>query len=811
MAKKIEEVRDGFLGDLPEDLRIKVMAIHKIIVDKTRAEFKMPKYAKINKQGWAKSWLEEFLAEPTDKNHIGSVRVYRKGKRFRCMIQISGHVTNNRNTEDEELFHGMIRNVFVSIRSQVRRKFDCTITCESEHGEPFEGYDIWTKQKTAAQVWECFEGKKIKKISEYKEAAIYEDHDCIVCGLDELPSGLQRTVFEAACDLFGSIDDVCGFTELHTYQGTTEGTIMLGEGFDANRLKRDDTRKDFKKDNDSDDPWAAMADLLKNTPADVLRERMKERKKGKYFDRYQEEFELFNPGKFLEYDEESGAIEIHLDESYAARLVEYLEEKTEEKTKEDPSYVKLPNGKYMVSEDLYKKLKECSEKKEETTITEAKEHISHVGNLSFKLVPTDDGKQYTVYDNNGNDIGTIDAVNSHAELQDLANDMGLVTESVEATPRLTALAKQVMNTSNPTQDRINMLASVINSDCLKKWAPGYSKLNIKLTLNKNGVVEFKIPKITEDFVARFIEGRESMQGLLHRNQTITMYISKDVFSTIKNPDDVAKFFKNALKYYSNDVNEYIDKLMASVTRLNRPTKQVIATTKLSSIVVCPIQQVFIFDNVSISGENQFKVTNDQISAMNKFVKNITSRYTAPEKEQKAILEDLDKVIKAFKESSEDMQFGNITEAVSRYFNGGYDSMIDNEKEKIYIEQYDMKWLLESKDPDIKYYQEKFGVKKLKKIPRDLVAYITIETEAIRDANDKQMICSYTISKIELTEWYIELLDVGSKKYIVPHTKPYLESLRTQLLACYKKIMDTPVPKKANRPIIDVKYPSGYEW
>ena len=114
------------------------------------------------------------------------------------------------------------------------------------------------------------------------------------------------------------------------------------------------------------------------------------------------------------------------------------------------------------------------------------------------------------------------------------------------------------------------------------------------------------------------------------------------------------------------------------------------------------------------------------------------------------------------------------------------------------------------NPEVRLLTEKFGVKKLKKIPTDLVAYITIEAESIKDANDKMMIASYCLGKIEIVEWYIELLEVGSNKYIVPHTKPYLESVRTQLLACYKKIMATPIPKQQERPLIDVQYPKGYE-
>ena len=101
-------------------------------------------------------------------------------------------------------------------------------------------------------------------------------------------------------------------------------------------------------------------------------------------------------------------------------------------------------------------------------------------------------------------------------------------------------------------------------------------------------------------------------------------------------------------------------------------------------------------------------------------------------------------------------------------------------------------------------------KRLKKIPADRVSYIQIETEAIRDANDKQMISSYCLGKLELVNWYLELLAVGSEKYIVPQSKAHLETVRDQLLACHKAIMATKIMKPGNRPLVDIKYPKGYE-
>ena len=103
-----------------------------------------------------------------------------------------------------------------------------------------------------------------------------------------------------------------------------------------------------------------------------------------------------------------------------------------------------------------------------------------------------------------------------------------------------------------------------------------------------------------------------------------------------------------------------------------------------------------------------------------------------------------------------------------------------------------------------------GRKKIKKIPYDLVSYIQIETEAIKDVNDKQMISSYCLHKLEMVNWYLELLEAGSEKYIVPHSKAQLEQIRDQLMDAHKKIMATKIPDPRTRPIIDIKYPDGYE-
>ena len=101
-------------------------------------------------------------------------------------------------------------------------------------------------------------------------------------------------------------------------------------------------------------------------------------------------------------------------------------------------------------------------------------------------------------------------------------------------------------------------------------------------------------------------------------------------------------------------------------------------------------------------------------------------------------------------------------------------------------------------------------KKLKRIPSDLVSYIIIEGEAIKDANDKQMISSYCLGKLDLVEWYIDLLDSGDDRYVVHHSRAQLERIRDELQEAHKQIMAVKIKNPQDRPIIEIKYPKGYD-
>jgi len=97
-------------------------------------------------------------------------------------------------------------------------------------------------------------------------------------------------------------------------------------------------------------------------------------------------------------------------------------------------------------------------------------------------------------------------------------------------------------------------------------------------------------------------------------------------------------------------------------------------------------------------------------------------------------------------------------------------------------------------------------KKLKPIPRDIIAYITVEMNDIHSANDQAMLSGYTCSKIELVDFYLTVLDTQDARYIVPHNKQYLEMMKRELETLLAKILRIR-PINRSEQIWRVNYPT----
>lgn len=102
-------------------------------------------------------------------------------------------------------------------------------------------------------------------------------------------------------------------------------------------------------------------------------------------------------------------------------------------------------------------------------------------------------------------------------------------------------------------------------------------------------------------------------------------------------------------------------------------------------------------------------------------------------------------------------------------------------------------------------------KKLKPLPaRDIVSYITVEMNAIKDTNDQAMLSGYTCSKLELVDFYINCLDTSDDRYVVPHNRAYLVQFQTDLNRLLTQILAIkPVNKQDRVWKINVNYPDGW--
>ena len=746
----LEEIKDVYYKDLPESLQKDLMEIHKIIVQGCHDEWQKSYYDDIRNSAWAKSMYDEFCEMPMGKQNTGSARLYKKKNRYSCMIQITGHVPNNREDIQHEEFHEFIRAVHINLKAKIRRKFDMALVCESEHGEHFEGFDVWPKQKVAKMLWEKYPDVRIIEDKPHKDKEVTESTHTYSMDVECLPYGLQEKVFaynefirhnivaNASDELLNEdgfvefmystdlTDDDIGYTEV-TESIESNGKIYLTGPLYLNGVK------EYKEE---------VTELIKDT-CNQLNYLMDDSTKKVIF--------------------ENNQFVLVLDPEYANKIVEYsMVESIEPQTK----------------------------KNDKPDHDEKKNHLLELKNSDYKSESTD---------------------NEYFYKEDV-ND----TEETNPKATIASLADMVMkNEKNISQASASTFATVITANFLKDWAPGYNKFNIYVGNYKKGTeLEFKLPTMNKEFISRFIQGRESIDGFLHQNPEITVKMDSRVFTTMKNKTDAYRFFKSLIKYYVNAIPKFANKLQSAVSTMNRKTKFVISNSTLNGLIAIPFRMLTAFDNVDMSSKNYFHLKNSEVDAVCKFILNVAENYNDKTDKKENIIKDLKGVISSFNEStSYDQNLVSIRRSIDTYING-VDSVVMeewNNHNAIWMdEQVDINETYHNEDGETAYLQEAHKVKKLKKIPRDLIAYITIETESIEDANDKMMIASYCLGKLDIVEWYIELIDTANPKYIVPHTRPYLVTLRTQLLECYKNIMATKIPDKKKRPYLDIDYPAGFE-
>lgn len=727
----LEQIKDVYFKDLPNWLQSDLMEIHKIIVQGCHDEWQKPFYDDLRKSDWAKSMYDEFIEMPMGKRNTGSARLYKKKNRYSCMIQITGHVPNNREDIQHEEFHEFIRAVHISLKAKIRRKYDMALVCESEHGEHFEGFDVWPKQKVAKELWE-----------QYPDVRVIEDKP-----------HTEEEVTESATE----------FTHPKTYV-LEMGNLPIGLQSGLLSIQE-----------------AAKRELSRNISEEV------------------QQMQVY--GDFLE------GVTKQTPEVGYTEITESNGQFTGQILVSAPLKLKASLKPYV--EEITKVLTETTQRLN-TALGDGTKHLEFTENRFVCTLTSEYAEKLLDYSHDQSScmVERRDLLGNQSEFFYCEAD----TTEESSNPRATldSLAESLLKSQSVTPAVANTIATLITTHFLKEWAPGYTKFNIVLSkANTGNTLELKIPTMTRDFIGRFVESRESVEGFLHQNPTITVRMSSGIFRTMKNKSDLYNFFRSMIKYYADGLPRCALRLQSAIGTLHRKQKFQLTQSTLRGLVVLPFKMLTVFDDVDMSKKN-FNVTAKEITSVCKYITNIAQNHSSDDKN--SILDGLRSVIHAFNESTEFDENLKAIRAAFTYLEKGLTESDAWEKHNgiWQDQQVDLQETYHHPDPEVAYLQEANRVKKLKKLPRDLVAYITIETESIEDANDKMMIASYCLGKLDIVEWYIELIDTANPRYIVPHPRPYLVTLRTELLECYKNIMATKIPDKKNRPYLDIQYPAGLE-
>lgn len=97
-----------------------------------------------------------------------------------------------------------------------------------------------------------------------------------------------------------------------------------------------------------------------------------------------------------------------------------------------------------------------------------------------------------------------------------------------------------------------------------------------------------------------------------------------------------------------------------------------------------------------------------------------------------------------------------------------------------------------------FVTEMFSIgKRLSKINQDELDYILVKSEEIQSPNDKLMLLTYLNSKMDIVNYYIEILNnpLLAKKYTVPYTMNQLMSLKNLLNGYRSKIIAYKIPER----------------
>lgn len=233
----------------------------------------------------------------------------------------------------------------------------------------------------------------------------------------------------------------------------------------------------------------------------------------------------------------------------------------------------------------------------------------------------------------------------------------------------------------------------------------------------------------------------------------------------------------------------------SIGNIRKYTPDVIG--KVSTAIISPI-----------NNEGRVEICDADVTNGFKFIKDLSS--ISDYKDHNQINDIIDKYLGCEDSDSESLPKG-IHKDVIQSIPSEIDSIKTVKPEDILtVESYTE---VECDDPE-DLIQEGFlskRPKKLKPLPRDIIAYIIGELNNIHDSNSQAMIAGYTCSKLELVDFHLTCLDTNDDRYIVPHSRDYLVTMQKELNELLARILKVrPINRNDRVWRVNVTYPDGYQ-
>lgn len=368
-----------------------------------------------------------------------------------------------------------------------------------------------------------------------------------------------------------------------------------------------------------------------------------------------------------------------------------------------------------------------------------------------------------------------------------------------------------------SQSNLNTISNLLNNNGLvKQWDPSFSSIELKLdTDEKHGIrmtVEPPRELYTDDtFAKRLLNGEATLGDISRISPKLTFKVSAGILNSLAEPDYFILALKSAVEFCGKGIDGASERILAKLILETEGRERSAAVSAVAEsdlrYVLIPIWNKLFSERIDADTDFTKPVfgNEDSVHDSTTILPMLVNGVDKPDSERKLIAREMNKLIQdslaIYDDREIESRLAMLSKKVREVFENG---------EKLPVEKHQESWVAKHCEPGGVYLEAfRKKAKRLKKIPADLVSYIIVEADAIRTVSDKAMIASYCAGKIELVEWYIELIDTQSPNYIVPHTREYLVNIRNQLMAAQKKILETPL-KRPGDPVITVNYPKGYE-